>query len=165
MTESGNRRRLLIFGAAILVMAVIAVFEITRSPDAPPPSPAAGPVRSAVAPSPTEVASAPQGSLHSHGDFRSAETYIADVQPIVARRCSQCHGAGDPIPLTVYGEVRPWSVAAGEVIQSEASFEVHMKGEKAAYPKRGELRALRNWIRGGGPRGKPTPTPSRRPIS
>ena len=41
----------------------------------------------------------------------SVPTFNADVAPILYEKCATCHrpGAGGPMSLTSYSEVRPWA--------------------------------------------------------
>ena len=43
-------------------------------------------------------------------------TYHRDIRPILEKRCVECHRTGQigPMPLTTYGEVRPWARAIRE---------------------------------------------------
>ena len=56
----------------------------------------------------------------AHDIITTNLTYTHDISRILQRHCVSCHGPGADIPLTTYGEVRPWAVGLKEQVLSRA---------------------------------------------
>lgn len=100
-------------------------------------------------------------------------TFSGDIQPILVRRCVECHqtGAIGPMPLTSYGEVRPWGRAIRQAVLQKAMPPWHAAPQTGhAFRNnrsltRAEIDAILAWVDAGCPEGKPMPPfhPARAP--
>jgi len=98
--------------------------------------------------------------LLAHDIITTKLTYSRDIAPILQKRCSSCHSALSPIPLTSYEEVRPWAVDIKEQILSRSMPPWGaVKGFRDLLPDDSlteeEITMLAAWVVGGAPAGKP----------
>lgn len=94
-------------------------------------------------------------------------TWCRDVAPVFARRCQNCHRAGEfaPFALTDYAEVRGWAETIGEVVRERRMPPWHDSGppgEFANDPRLtdDELALIERWVAGGAPEGDPAELPA-----
>ncbi len=87
-------------------------------------------------------------------------TYYADVEPILAERCQNCHRPGEigPMPLMNYQQVRPWakairnSVAAGKMPPWFAAPGIgHFSNDRSLAAA--EIATITAWVDAGAPAG------------
>ena len=95
-----------------------------------------------------------------------AQTFHADVEPILQRRCQICHRSGDiaPMSLMTYAEVRPWAKAIrSAVLQKKMPpwFADPAHGVYGNDPSlsTSELETLIAWIDADAPQGNPEDAP------
>lgn len=91
---------------------------------------------------------------------RTPLTYRADVAPILARRCVDCHHADGPgsMPLTTFAEVRPYVRDVAEVAWDmmmppwrEDGHGLKLRGERRLTDA--ERNTIVRWVQGGAPEG------------
>jgi hypothetical protein len=109
----------------------------------------------------------------AHDVITTKLTYSRDMSRIFLKRCTACHGAGAPIPLTSYQQVRPWAVDIKEqVLSRQMPPWGAVKGFGNLWPddalSQEEILMIAAWVVGGAPEGDPRllpKEPSRPPAS
>ena len=92
----------------------------------------------------------------------ASPTFAKEIAPIIYNKCANCHRPGEvaPMPLTSYGEVRPWSKAIREeVIKREMPpwfADPHSSTVKFSNDRRlsrKEMDTIVAWVDAGSPKG------------
>ena len=92
----------------------------------------------------------------------NAETFSADVYPIVRARCQNCHQEGEiaPMAFTDYNDTRPWAKAIREAVMTGTMPPWHADGRStlAFHNDRSltqaEIRKIVAWVDGGAKEGR-----------
>ena len=99
----------------------------------------------------------------------AAPTFFRDVLPILENRCQECHRKGEmaPMPLTTYGETRPWAKAIREAVRTRKMPPWfadpccgHFLNDRSLTAA--EIETLSQWAERGAPKGNETDAPSPR---
>jgi mono/diheme cytochrome c family protein len=102
----------------------------------------------------------------------TAVTYTGDVEPILQRRCGQCHTANGPghLPLETFEQARTWSRAIREQVLERrmppwpaATGFSDYRNDRSLTPT--EIELLASWADGGAPRGDPAVASVRRNVA
>jgi mono/diheme cytochrome c family protein len=114
------------------------------------------------------LAAAAASAQSAHIESPRVPTYSKDVAPIFDAHCVACHRAGEvgPMPLTTYGEVRPWVRAIRAQVIKGAMPPWFADGAHGVFRNDRRLDAaaidtITRWIDGGAPRGDDPRAPSR----
>lgn len=96
--------------------------------------------------------------VSAHDIITTKLTYTRDISRIFARRCVSCHSRGSSIPLTNYGEVRPWAIdIKGQVLGRSMPPWGAVKGFGDISPDHAlteeEVMIIAAWVVGGAPDG------------
>ncbi len=96
----------------------------------------------------------------------SAPVFYKDVLPILQQHCQACHRQGEiaPMPLTTFGEVRPWAKDIGEKVMLRKMppwFANPQFGRFANDPSlsTAEIRTIQAWVEAGAPEGARSEAP------
>lgn len=101
-------------------------------------------------------------------------TFSKDVAPIFQARCQNCHhaGAGAPMPLITYEDVRPWARSIKTRVQNREMPPWHLdktvgirkyKNDISLNDK--EIATITKWIDSGAPQGNPADMPPARTFA
>ena len=101
-------------------------------------------------------------------------TFSKDVAPIFQARCQNCHhaGAGAPMPLITYEDVRPWARSIKTRVQNREMPPWHLdktvgirkyKNDISLNDK--EIATITKWIDSGSPQGNPADMPPARTFA
>ena len=97
----------------------------------------------------------------------SSPVFYKDVLPILQKHCQACHRTGEiaPMPLTNFGEVRPWAKDIREKVTLRKMppwFANPRFGHFANNPSLtpDEIRIIQSWVEAGSPEGATTEAPA-----
>lgn len=103
----------------------------------------------------------------AHDPITTKVTWAQEISRIVQHRCSGCHGAGSPVPLSSYAEARPWAKAIRDQVLTRRMppwGAVHGVGQFRNDPSltEPEIERVVQWVEGGAPEGDPIYLPGAR---
>ena len=89
--------------------------------------------------------------------FSGAQTFSADVYPILRARCQTCHQEGEiaPMAFTNYSDTRPWAKAIREAVvgrtmppwHADQRSQLEFLNDRSLSPK--EIGMIVGWVDGG----------------
>ncbi len=98
----------------------------------------------------------------------TAPTWVADVGPIMADKCMNCHRPGQiaPMNLLTYEDVRPWAPSIGMMVAESIMPPRHADPQYGVFGNDrrlsdAQVRAIVDWVDAGAPRGQGEFTPPR----